>query len=67
MEKAYDGPILIIKTAWGGKSLNTDFRPPSAGPYEFSEAQLESLKKQGKDIEPGQSRQGRKPRVATTG
>ena len=35
MEKAYDGPILIIKTAWGGKSLNTDFRPPSAGPYEL--------------------------------
>ena len=33
MEKAYDGPILIIKTAWGGKSLSTDFRPPSAGPY----------------------------------
>jgi len=48
--KAYDGPILIIKTAWGGKSLNTDFRPPSAGPYEFNEAQLEGLKKQGKDI-----------------
>jgi hypothetical protein len=51
MSKAYDGPILIIKTAWGGKSLNTDFRPPSAGPYEFSEAQLENFKKQGKDIE----------------
>ena len=51
MEKAYDGPILIIKTAWGGKSLNTDFRPPSAGPYEFSEEQLETFKKQGKDIE----------------
>jgi len=51
MEKAYDGPILLIKTAWGGKSLNTDFRPPSAGPYEFNEAQLEGLKKQGKDIE----------------
>jgi alpha-galactosidase len=33
MEKAYAGPILLIKTAWGGKSLNTDFRPPSAGPY----------------------------------
>lgn len=33
MSQAYDGPILIIKTAWGGKSLNTDFRPPSAGPY----------------------------------
>jgi alpha-galactosidase len=26
-------PILIIKASWGGKSLNTDFRSPSAGPY----------------------------------
>lgn len=51
MQKAYDGPILIIKTAWGGKSLNTDFRPPSAGPYEFNETQLENFKKQGRDIE----------------
>ena len=25
-------PILIIKTAWGGKSLHTDFRPPSRPP-----------------------------------
>ncbi len=24
-------PILLIKTAWGGKSLHKDFRPPSAG------------------------------------
>jgi len=38
MEKACHAPILIIKTAWGGKSLNTDFRPPSAGPYEMPEA-----------------------------
>lgn len=51
MQKANDGPILIIKTAWGGKSLNTDFRPPSAGSYEFNESQLENLKKQGKDVE----------------
>lgn len=28
---AMNTPILIIKTAWGGKSLFTDFRPPSAG------------------------------------
>jgi hypothetical protein len=27
----YDQPVLLIKTAWGGKSLNKDFRPPSAG------------------------------------
>ena len=24
-----DEPVLIIKTAWGGKSLHTDFRPPT--------------------------------------
>jgi hypothetical protein len=33
MEKGIDNPILIIKTAWGGRSLHTDFRPPSAGPF----------------------------------
>ncbi len=26
-----DQQVLIIKTAWGGKSLNVDFRPPSSG------------------------------------
>jgi alpha-galactosidase len=50
MHKLLDEPILIIKTAWGGKSLNTDFRPPSAGPYEFNKAQLEQFEKQGKDV-----------------
>jgi hypothetical protein len=37
MNKIVNEPILLIKTAWGGKSLHTDFRPPSAGPYVFSE------------------------------
>ena len=50
MQKFTDGPILLIKTSWGGKSLNTDFRPPSAGPYEFNEAQLANFTKQGKDL-----------------
>ena len=50
MQKLTDAPILIIKTAWGGKSLNTDFRPPSAGPYVFNETQLSQFQKQGKDI-----------------
>ncbi|NCG12764.1 MAG: hypothetical protein GWP38_05400 [Planctomycetia bacterium] len=27
----YDEPVLLIKTAWGGKSLAVDFRPPSSG------------------------------------
>jgi alpha-galactosidase len=50
MEKFLDEPIVLIKTAWGGKSLNTDFRPPGAGPYEFNEAQLAGFRKQGKDL-----------------
>ena len=28
---AFDEPVLLIKVAWGGKSLMKDFRPPSAG------------------------------------
>jgi hypothetical protein len=27
----FDEPVLLIKTAWGGKSLFVDFRPPSSG------------------------------------
>jgi hypothetical protein len=27
----YDEQVLLIKTAWGGKSLAVDFRPPSSG------------------------------------
>lgn len=50
MDAALAEPVLIIKTAWGGRSLNTEFRPPSAGPYEFGEAQLAQMQKQGKDI-----------------
>ncbi|KAF0172449.1 MAG: hypothetical protein FD161_4028 [Limisphaerales bacterium] len=50
MEKLTDAPILLIKTSWGGKSLHTDFRPPSAGPYVFNEAQLAQFQKQGKDV-----------------
>ncbi len=31
MQKQLGEPILLIKNAWGGKSLMVDFRPPSAG------------------------------------
>jgi alpha-galactosidase len=50
MEKALNEPILIIKTSWGGRSLHTDFRPPSAGPYVWSEFELQQNKNRGDDI-----------------
>lgn len=28
---ALEAPVLLIKTAWGGKNLYQDFRPPSSG------------------------------------
>jgi hypothetical protein len=39
MDAAFQEPVLLIKTAWGGKSLHTDFRPPGAGPYVLNDYQ----------------------------
>jgi alpha-galactosidase len=41
-------PFLIIKTAWGGKNLLQQFRPPSAGEAPLDEAKAEKLKAEGK-------------------
>ena len=41
-----DGPILLIKTSWGGKSLNYNFRPPSLPDFkttpEYAEAKAKA-------------------------
>jgi hypothetical protein len=34
MQKHLNEPFLIIKTAWGGRNLLQQFRPPSAGKFE---------------------------------
>ena len=44
LAKKLDAPVLLIKTSWGGKSLNYNFRPPSAGPYELSKKEQEGDK-----------------------
>lgn len=62
MGKAHPEPVLLIKTAWGGKSLHTDFRPPSAGPYVFTERQRAQFEKQNKDM-----KQIEADKVAATG
>lgn len=51
MDAALEEPVLIIKTAWGGRSLHTSFRPPSAAPFEFSEAHIQYLKSRDRDVE----------------
>lgn len=48
MQEYVNEPILLIKTAWGGKTLSNDFRPPSAGPYKagpHSEKKKDSVAK----------------------
>lgn len=51
LEKTLSEPVLIIKVSWGGRSLHTDFRPPSAGAYEWSDYELAQCKKRGDDLE----------------
>lgn len=51
LSKAIKEPFLIIKTAWGGKSLHTDFRPPGAGPYVWSDFEVARLKERGDDLD----------------
>ncbi len=56
-------PVLLIKTAWGGKSLYTDFRPPSSGgrvgPYytKMIEQVRDALPNLGKEF-PGYKSEG---------
>jgi alpha-galactosidase len=49
MQEHVKEPILLIKTAWGGKSLCHDFRPPSAGTHPAHLKALEDLRKEKKD------------------
>ena len=68
---AIDEPVLLIKLAWGGKSLGEDFRPPSAseneaGPYyrELLARARELLADVGKEFP---ELQGMKPELAGMG
>jgi len=51
MEQAVDGPVLIIKTSWGGRSLHTDFRPPSAGPFVWRAEERAEREARGEDVQ----------------
>lgn len=49
MERLQKNPVLIIKTSWGGRSLITDFRPPSAGTRVFNDTIISRWKERGLD------------------
>ncbi|MCX6873258.1 MAG: hypothetical protein NTW21_05540 [Verrucomicrobia bacterium] len=49
IEKQLNEPVLLIKTAWGGKSLNTDFRSPSAGPFQWNEQTADKVSAEAKE------------------
>lgn len=40
--EALENPVLIIKVAWGGRSLAVDFRPPSSGKGNFKRRDRET-------------------------
>jgi len=65
MEKALNEPILIIKTAWGGRDLSSDFRPPSAEPYVASKKSLDWAKQHNEDLNELQQRVAKTPHGAT--
>jgi alpha-galactosidase len=41
MDAALEETVIVIKAAWGGLTLNTNFRPPSAAPYVLPKQTLE--------------------------
>jgi len=47
MKEKYQNPILLIKTAWGGKDVWCDFRSPSAGEMTSDEALI--FQREGND------------------
>lgn len=53
LDEYFEDPILIIKTAWGGKNLAEDFRPPSAGGTtgEFYNAMIQTVKNVTQNLE----------------
>ncbi len=46
----FDETVLIIKTAWGGKSIDCDFRPPSRGYPDSLQAGYEKAKERTPEL-----------------
>lgn len=71
--EAYEEPVLIIKVAWGGKSVYQPFRPPSARPSDAEIRQMlaEKQAKYEKDLakynqNKAEGKKARKPKPVPT-
>jgi|GEM_PF-709416 len=42
MEQHHQSPVVLLKTAWGGKDVWYDFRSPSAGDFNWAERQMKT-------------------------
>lgn len=54
LEQRMDNPILLIKTAWGGRSLSGNFRPPGCRPIteaDLTDAEKSALTSKGQLLE----------------
>ncbi len=54
----FDEPVVIVKTAWGGKSLDRDFRPTSRGLPESVAAQFEKAQQRNPALTIDEYKQG---------
>lgn len=61
IDAAFDEPVLLIKTAWGGKSPHTDFRPPSAGPSVSLRPSSRIFRSRAKTSRPSGRRERKRP------
>ena len=50
----HQSPVVLLKTAWGGKDVWCDFRSPSAGDFNWAERQMKAREeREGRSREVG--------------
>ena len=54
MQRHHQSPVVLLKTAWGGKDVWCDFRSPSTGDFNWAERQMKAREeREGRSREVG--------------
>ena len=54
MQRHHQSPVVLLKTAWGGKDVWCDFRSPSTGDFNWAEQQMKTREeREGRSREVG--------------